>query len=182
MDKNREEAKSQWWFTAPSDFLSGDAARECSASAAVLGALPVSGHMALACVAACHHPAHHATAPACPHLWSAPAQPLSFDHSPRPSQTSPIERTDAYNGWLQYTLGHFEYEDTGEGTSVCAQVHVFVCRGSRATCASEHVHARAQAYMYVHMYMRVYVHAHVHVYVYVYVYIHVYIYLYARGY
>ena len=23
--------------------------------------------------------------------------------------------SDAYNGWLQYTLGHFEYEDIGEG-------------------------------------------------------------------
>lgn len=48
MDKSREEAKGLWWFTAPADFLSGDAAH-------------------------------------------------------------------AYNGWLQYTLGHFEYEDTGEG-------------------------------------------------------------------
>ena len=48
MDKSREEAKGLWWFTAPGDFLSGDAAH-------------------------------------------------------------------AYNGWLQYTLGHFEYEDIGEG-------------------------------------------------------------------
>ena len=48
MDKGRDDAKSLWWFTAPKDFLGGDAAH-------------------------------------------------------------------AYNGWLQYTLGHFEYEDIGEG-------------------------------------------------------------------
>jgi len=66
--------------------------------------------------------------------------------------------SDAYNGWLQYTLGHFEYEDIGEGVMPGYDVILTSTRKKFSMGLKVYIHINIC--MYTHTYTCVYIYTY----------------------